>query len=344
MVSKFLCTIIAISMLATSASAKIWRIDNNPGNEADFTTLSAAHTGAASGDTLYVAGTPNWYGNLEATKSLFIFGPGYLLSSNPETQANLGNARAGIIQFLAGSDSSLITGLDVVNVTVGTGVSNITIERNYVNWVNWSSYPTILIADNASNILILQNYIRTTYNTSGAIAIQVNPNVTSAFINNNYIEASSADIGADAINASSNSFLVVEHNVIRGDVIVYNTTFNNNILREGAFSGLNVNASYNIGNSTQFTSFDSTKGNQNDVDMTTFFLGTGSTDGRWQLAPGSPAIGAGLGGVDIGMFGGLEPYVLSGIPVIPSIYFFIAPASGSNTVGIPVQMKVKSHK
>ncbi len=323
MVSKFLCTIIAIFMLATSATAKIWRIDNNPANEADFTTLSAAHTGAAAGDTLYVAGAPNSYGNLAATKSLFIFGPGYLLSSNPETQANLGNAIAGTIEFRAGSDSSLITGLDVDNVAVEIGVSNITIERNYLNW---SNYPTIFIDDNASNILILQNYIRTTANGSIAIAIRIDPNVTSAFINNNYIEASSADIGADAINASSSSFLIVEHNVIRGDVIVYNTTFNNNILREGAFSGSNINASYNIGNSTQFTSFDSTKGNQNDVDMTTFFLGTGSTDSRWQLAPGSPAIGAGLGGVDIGMFGGLDPYVLSGIPVIPSIYFFIAPA------------------
>ncbi len=341
MVSRFLCTIVTIFILATSATAKIWRIDNNAGNEADFTTLSAAHTGAAAGDTLYVAGSPSSYGSLAATKTLFIFGPGYFLSSNPETQANTRTAIAAFIEFRLGSNGSLITGMDIDNVEVELGVSNVTIKRNYLNY---SSYPVISIHDNASNILILQNYIRTTYNFGDAIAIRIDPNVTSSFINNNYIEATGVVSGANAIQASNTSFLVVEHNVVRGDVIVYDTTFNNNILRESGLGGSNINASNNIGNSTQFGSFDSTKGNQNDVDMGTVFLGTGSTDGRWQLAPGSPAIGTGLGNVDIGMFDGLDPYVLSGIPVIPSIYFFSAPASGSNTVGIPVRLKVKAHE
>ena len=247
MVSRFLCTIVTVFILATSATAKIWRIDNNAGNEADFTTLSAAHTGAAAGDTLYVAGSPSSYGSLAATKTLFIFGPGYFLSSNPETQANTRTAIAAFIEFRLGSNGSLITGMDVDNVEVELGVSNVTIKRNYLNY---SSYPVISIHDNASNILILQNYIRTTYNFGDAIAIRIDPNVTSSFINNNYIEATGVVSGANAIQASNTSFLVVEHNVVRGDVIVYDTTFNNNILREGGLGGSNINASNNIGNST----------------------------------------------------------------------------------------------
>ena len=52
--------------------------------------------------------------------------------------------------------------------------------------------------------------------------------------------------------------------------------------------------------------------------MTTVFKYTGSTDGRYKLKAGSPAIGYGVGGVDCGIYGGPEPYVLSGMPTVPA--------------------------
>ena len=86
-------------------------------------------------------------------------------------------------------------------------------------------------------------------------------------------------------------------------------------------------------------------GNQSNVDMSTVFVGAGegSTDGQWQLAENSPAIGAGLGGVDLGAFGGPTPYVLSGLPSMPAIYFLNAPISGSTNSGLQVQLKAKGH-
>jgi len=80
--------------------------------------------------------------------------------------------------------------------------------------------------------------------------------------------------------------------------------------------------------------------------MTTVFVDSGSvsTDGDWQLRSGSPAIGAGLDGVDCGMFGGSTPYVLSGIPAIPSIYYFIAPGSASGAEGLQVEIKARANK
>ena len=76
--------------------------------------------------------------------------------------------------------------------------------------------------------------------------------------------------------------------------------------------------------------------------MSTVFVGTGSTDGQWKLIAGSTAIGAGVNGEDCGMFGGSNSYVLSGLPAIPAIYFFTAPAEGGNQ--LPVKIKVKSNK
>ena len=40
-----------------------------------------------------------------------------------------------------------------------------------------------------------------------------------------------------------------------------------------------------------------------------------SDDAKWKLKAGSPAIGAGVSGVDCGVFGGVTPYVLSGVPL-----------------------------
>jgi hypothetical protein len=72
-------------------------------------------------------------------------------------------------------------------------------------------------------------------------------------------------------------------------------------------------------------------------------VNTGSNDGIFQLKAGSPAIGAGVGGVDMGLFGGSDPYVLSGLPAIPAIWFISAPSSGSGASGLQVQIKAKSH-
>ncbi|MFC2138715.1 hypothetical protein ACFLTE_11120, partial [Bacteroidota bacterium] len=80
------------------------------------------------------------------------------------------------------------------------------------------------------------------------------------------------------------------------------------------------------------------------VDMATVFEGTGSTDAQWQLKAGSPALGYGTDDADCGMFGGIDPYVLSGIPPIPAIYYYSAPSSASTATGLPITIRIKSNK
>ncbi|MEZ5083070.1 MAG: hypothetical protein R2750_06440 [Bacteroidales bacterium] len=97
---------------------------------------------------------------------------------------------------------------------------------------------------------------------------------------------------------------------------------------------------YNIGTSTQFGN---QNGSQENVLTTDLYVGaTGnSTDGQWQLKVGSPAIGTGEDGADIGIFGGESPYVLSGLPAIPAIYDLNAQSLPTNTLDVTV--KAKSH-
>src|SRR6187549_1803900 len=100
---KLSLLIIFAILICGSCFAKIWRVNNNVGINADFTTLQAAHNGAASGDTLYLEGSPNSYGALTCTKKLAIIGTGYFLDQNLNLQANAAVSKVDGLSFNAGS-------------------------------------------------------------------------------------------------------------------------------------------------------------------------------------------------------------------------------------------------
>jgi hypothetical protein len=148
---------------------------------------------------------------------------------------------------------------------------------------------------------------------------------------------SSASYSAITCGASN----IIENNTIYGRISITSTPFGNNIQVVGTATFTNCAPYNNIGNSTQFgTDF----GNQSNVNMTTVFVATGTTDGKYQLAAGSPAIGAGQSGIDCGMYGGADPYVLSGIPDIPFFSSILIPGRVTPTNGLEIKLNIKSKK
>ncbi|OQX77999.1 MAG: hypothetical protein B6D61_06345, partial [Bacteroidetes bacterium 4484_249] len=67
MKQKFTILAAAILMMATITNATVWRVSNRVINgitvNADFHTLQDAINGASAGDTLYLMGSKNNYGN-----------------------------------------------------------------------------------------------------------------------------------------------------------------------------------------------------------------------------------------------------------------------------------------
>ena len=169
---------------------------------------------------------------------------------------------------------------------------------------NYFSYIyTIYFTYNHSNILVINNYF--------AGYVSIGANFSGIFANN----------------------------IFAYPTTIYNSTLVNNIALHSV-SLTNCLSTYNIGNSTQFGN---QNGNQQNVAQSSLFVGLSgnSTDGQWQLKPGSPAIGAGEGGTDIGIFGGEMPYKISGLPPIPAIYSLDSQSLPSNTLN--VTLKAKSH-
>ncbi|NOZ75491.1 MAG: hypothetical protein GXO90_08995 [FCB group bacterium] len=325
--NKFTILMLITFFVVTQADAKIIRVNGTTGADADYTTIQAAvdHGLTVDGDTLYIESAPTSYAGFTATKRLVYIGSGYFLDENPETQANFTPVTISSAALNSGSDGSVLAGLSFTS-TVTISDDNIILKRNRLDRVSVSS--TVV------NTIIKNNYI-----TDNII---INSNCQNIMISNNYIDGGSAN--STVISSFSTSALTVDHNVILGKITAYNSIFSNNIIIEGTGWVMDNNNYFN--NITNEAQFGSSNGNQQYIVMTDVFVGeTGnSTDGQWQLKTGSPAISADTEGGDCGMFGGISPYVLSGIPSLAAIYYFYSTSEASNEIGLRIHVKAKTRE
>lgn len=331
-----------VLLLALPVHAVKWRV-NNTGGGAHFSTLSEAYTAASDGDTIYIESSSLQYTSPNMTKRLVIIGPGYFLESNPNTQANKNSARISGFTFNTGSKGSIIQGVEIVG-SLNITVDSITLKRNYIRHSS-TGYKTVVLSTGTKGSIITQNYIVNSANYNGYGALTIETSSIGHIISNNYLVNISGSGGVyPALHMNSNSQAQIINNVFGSMVTILNSSFHNNILLEGPFEFSGSVVTNNIGNSTQFPESD----NLQNVDMNTIFdLTNPSTDGKYQLigeAGTNPAIGYGVLGEDCGIFGGSNPYVLSGIPALPSIYFFYAAPSASSASGLPTSIKVKSNR
>lgn len=327
---------------ALSASATIWRLNNNPAVDADFRTFAEAQEAAEAGDTIFVEGNgiSNHYGYLNITKKLILIGPGFFLTQNDSVVANKVVARAQRFDIQATAAGTEIYGLyfeneDGFNPYNRIYASNVVISRNYFGQLSWD---VVYIGASVQNVTIIQNYMF-------KIEVRSTDTASNLLIANNFI--------GDRILMNSLSNAIITNNIIHlvADN-VFNSQIKNNIILSAQYAdpvsaanGTNYIA-WNILPGT-LPSGNLGPGNQGSVNMSTVFegyptQGEHSNDGRFMLSTESPALGAGESGIDCGIFGGSLPYVLSGQPAVPRVYEAVVPTAGSTSAGLPVIIKIKS--
>jgi hypothetical protein len=316
-------------LISTSAFSTIWRVNNNAGIDADFTTAQAAHDAAAATDTIMFEPSATSYGNMTITKQLVIFGVGYLHGNNYPNSPITTGSTLGTVTFNVGSANSLLAGT-IQNGNIDINTSNITIKG-----VAAFSTSYQINMNSATNIVITRCYY-------------VYPDVTgsssSIFISNSLLQGFNAP--------ATQSGVVVSNNVISGNFTCHSQTMNNNIFCNGSATLSSSSLSNNIdARVSPNTAFGTSDGNFGAVLPTAIFQG-GSTsgfsfnfpsDGDLQLKAGSPAIGAGSGGVDCGMYGGAGPYLLSGLPPIPSLTKLVSTGIGSDVTPVQITISAKSN-
>lgn len=327
---SLLLPLFLISVLGQSQN--ILRVNNNVGVNAPYTTISAAMAAAGVNDIIMVEGSILAYDNITITKKVTIMGPGYYLLENLNLQGSPSSASLASVTLAAGSDGSSLFGL---NITGGIGTGDNVVSNNIT--VSNCRIGSLTLSGDSNNFFLSGSYIVNNLVFSNL------SEYTGAIVSNNYI----GGFG----QGSGTTLVTLTHNIIAGSIsLSYNCDFYNNIL-----IGQNSTSRYynSIIKNNVFTVTQATlAGAGSPVDGTNIFsalttdlfigLTGNTTDTQWRLKAGSPAIGAGTGGVDCGIYAGNTPYRPSGIQLgQPTITNFTVPASVQQNGVLNVKVSAK---
>ena len=327
---------VLIILFSSETSAAVYRV-NNTGADADYSDLQVAHDAASPGDTLYVEASPTEYGSLIISKKIHIFGTGYFLGENMNLQANVITSKVYDIYLASGCNESTIQGMTVNHAIQTSGnpaISDVIISRNRIVGGIYLSTSGLV-----EDVFIMQNFIEGSFNSYYSIRTFGNSNKNLVILNNIFIYGSVYSY----ISFHAQTSAVLTNNIFANSSIsTTNSDFQNNILLTPNVTNPALNSySYNICTGTQFPSGNN---NQQNVNNASIFVGYPTqggytSDNRFELLMGSPAEGTGNGGVDCGVFGGTQPYILSGIPPIPTIYKFESPNVVTGNFNITVSTR-----
>lgn len=329
-------------------------------------SLPNALTTAAAGDIIYVDG--GIYGDITISKQVTLIGTGYFAAVGA---APTGEARLGIVRFIPGAAGSLLTGF-VTTGELSVGASNVTIVRNLIGGSVYLGYaPGIGSAGwgaTANNVTVRQNFIDgelmaaqtqgtgTVLNFSFRNNIVRNgfligsPQIAGEFVNNTFGYAFDAGSYTSYNSPQDGSCLLITSVRFRNNIFVQSAAgfcamlrtpsvvppvfIGNVMLIDVAFPNVIIPG-------TRLTA----------AQLDNLFVGRPiqgnmpamAPDARAQLKAGSVALTAGEGGTQAGAFGGDDPYVLSGIPFIPSITELTVPPTVTQGGTLNITVKAQSN-
>ena len=365
-----------VGMHTCIVAQKTYIVSNIPNAPADYKTLKTAIDSVPSGSILLLQPSGVAYDAVTIKKKMVIYGNGYFLGQNfaPNTQANVITSKMPYLKFGAGSDGSIISGIDfaapgVVDYHIGfDSTSNITVSRCYMQGfggVGQGSRPRHFnIGASASNITIQQSYISLNSALGDGDAMIYYSNFTTAsgiLFRNNLVIGN----GAFSTFVSNYNNTVMDHNTIVGNfngLTVYGWIFTNNIFIKVKTSAgdttlslnnneaMDASSKNNISNYSIFPTASANKIIAKTVTPDSLFITSNnsqsitSTDGYYQLRSNSIAKGYSTDLTDCGAFGsGANAYVLSGIPAIPNIYFLQITQSATQSGGLKISIKAKAN-
>lgn len=325
--------ILIFILLAIQAQAEVFTVNNQMNTDTEkkiYNTLKGAHDAASSGDTIYIEGSSLQYESSSVTisKKLYLVGPGYFPGENPSVQVNKNQAEIYGLEISQGAAGLKVEGLSFSY--------SIDINANNVTFTHCKLQVDLL--ENISNLTITKCYLE-------SLTYQYSYKVQNLLIANNIV------VGNFSIRDGSSGLIINNtfdpKQSYNNFIIPAGLTLKNNILIKDNNAHVNIpnlpsaEISYNLSTSDVFGTENHNLANK---DENNIFLGSdnNSTDGQYQLKENSPAKNAGEDGVDLGAFGGPDPYVLSGVPSIPVIYQLNVSGFSNDEDKLPVSIKAKS--
>ena len=369
--STFFVSLFSAFFFSTLASfATIHTVNNNLNGPGQFTTIQDAIDAATAGDTIYIASSPANYtnpslGRFVVSKKLTFIGVGMRPGEKKENSALSRIGQRFDLNDAAANGSSFI-GLYFAGVSsainVSANVSNCQVLRC---WFDGSSTYLGFNSGSFTGWLIANNY----FGFNCGSAIDMNNNTCTNFIiqNNVFAEISGCGIqngsSVVAINGFPNSAnCIVSNNLFYGgqgagvanhdrafnsisNFIIENNIFHTMSPAGAANSVFNNNITFGTASNTLPYGSNSGANNVADTDpqLTTFSNATFNPNQNFQPA-GGPAKTGGVGGGQMGVYGGSFNWNNSAVSPIPVIKNFSITSGSTVPAGGSMTIKVTSTK
>ncbi len=326
--------------LSVSAQATVLTVNNNIPSPGQYTSVGAAITAAANGDTIYISASPYNYNGFTVDKELTLIGSGHRpqnVNTNVSTADNISvdanNVR--IVGFNlnrvngSGTHSNLKVERCLVRdqVNLGGNWTNVTLESNVFEATGTNFNPNFYAAFNG--VTVKNNIFNgTIYDAYGYYGI------------NNFLIKNNLFLNAGSAFSGSIRALTINNNIFYRANPANNVTsssFNNNISFQCANNAFPVGSGSNTGS-----------GNLTNIDpQLVNFPVSGdyfSYPYDYNLQSSSPAQNGGTDGKDIGLTGGDGYFQKFGIPPLPQIrnLTITSPAGGVVNPGGTLQINVIS--
>ena len=353
---SFVTLLIVFFLGFNSLSAQeLIAVNHIAGGSAFFTRLDSALVHSANGDYIYLPGTALMnIGNLVINKGVHIIGAGIYPDSCFATGTTF---LTGNITVVSGADNGSLQGFMLNGVlTFGTSQANQYVSNYYVSRCNLS---TIYLSNNGSDtttssFLFRENIIRghvygghsNASFRNNIIEGQLNNFYGATFFHNDFLWGNTQTLN-QYIKNSTFSNNVFKNNCIAyyGYYIIYCTDNNyyNNIIPNGPLSFFS-NYYGCIGN---LNGFGNITGNYESVPNNQIYASQSGNSynihDNYHLIAGSPGIGGGTDGTDVGIYGG-EPFKDGMLPVNPHIRFKYVAGSTSPGGTLDIHFKVAAQE
>jgi hypothetical protein len=330
---KLLFPIVVLFFTIPSFSQTIWIANSAVGAVGGTNVLTGnnsinlAIAAAAPGDIIYVVPSNVTYSLGTLNKSVTIFGGGF----NPDKPGALRSTVAGF-NFVAGVTNVRLSGLVTTTQIAfgGTGTSNVMIDKCRMRDINVNGatvgnliIENCIVGENlpglplggfgsSTNVRISNNLIYNSNNSGNQGAIQ---SLNAGLIENNIFIGTAAGGALPSFNAVTNCD--IRNNIFLGTRPQAIGTFTGNTQQNNLSFGASDNTFSTINGNTSISNIQGSDPLFVNLPYgTTHFFTYNAA-----LQTGSPAIGSGVGGINMGVFGGTHPFDNFGtsLPIVQAI-------------------------
>lgn len=337
-ITLFSCTLLLISLPALSQTIRV--VNNNPelSIQDAFTSVQAAIDASVNDDIIHIISSPDSYGNFTLNKRLKIYGIGHgnaLKEENFNFRSIVGTITMDTISISGQESSSYGSQLESLEITRILEPSSYITKGITIRNCSFNTSSNQTIGFNNPTIPTSRNInIEGCVFLGGSSFYQLGNNSADITIRNSIIHQGYFYI----INQSTVLFencLFTGRTSTSFSLQIYKATFRNCIFYEyttattgGSSTGQGVSFEncLAIGSGeTSFTLGDNSatgtvSGDPLFIDAPIASM-TSTFNYAWdfRLQGGSPALGSGVGGVDLGIFGNSFPFDIFGFPRLPRV-------------------------